>query len=217
MTIVNAIGVCGADGVGKTTFARSVQEEFLVDGQLAIILSFATMLKIELIQEFKLDEEILSPGFDKSVRILFPPKMAEKCVKWYGKTPRTLRELFQLHGSYRRKENPKYWLAEMTRTLSGFLISNRDQFDEVCFIFDDVRYQNEIDYIRFNFPESSKILKLDREAANKNTGHESENQELKVDFVLNLNEDKVGLLPIAARCGHFKGKTIERLLRVPRT
>ena len=214
---IRAIGLTGGAGTGKTTFARAVQQEFLVDGQFAIILSFATMLKVEVIEEYKLSEEILSPHFDKTTRIMFPPHLAQKCLDLYGQVPRTVRELFQFHGTYRRKQDPEYWLQEVTRSMNGSLISNRDQFEEVCYIFDDVRYQNEIDYIRKAFIGGSRILKLEREVKNLAITHESENQTLKVDLVLDLNKDKVGLLPIAARCDHWKGNALGELTRAPRS
>jgi hypothetical protein len=213
---IRAIGLTGGAGTGKTTFARAVQQEFLVDGQFAIILSFATMLKVEVIEEYKLSEEILSPHFDKTTRIMFPPHLAQKCLDLYGQVPRTVRELFQFQGTYRRKQDPEYWLQEVTRSMNGSLISNRDQFEEVCYIFDDVRYQNEIDYIRKAFIGGSRILKLEREVKNLAITHESENQKLKVDLVLDLDKDKVGLLPIAARCDHWKGNALGELTRAPR-
>lgn len=214
---IRAIGLTGSAGTGKTTFARAVQQEFLIDGQFAIVLSFATMLKVEIIEEYSLSEELLSPDFDKTTLIVFPQKLAEKCLKLYGKVPRTARELFQFHGTYRRQQDPDYWLQEVTRTMNGQLISNRDQFEEVCYIFDDVRYQNEIDYIRKSFVGGSTILKLERNVKNLASEHESENQKLKVDLILDLDKDKVGLLPIAARCDHYAGKTIGELVRAPRS
>ena len=217
MTVIRAIGLTGGAGTGKTTFARAVQQEFLVDGQFAILISFATLLKVEVIEEYKLSEEILGPHFDKTTRIVFPPYLAEKCLKLYGAIPRNVRELFQFHGTYRRQQDSEYWLQEVTRTMNGQLISNRDQFDEVCYVFDDVRYQNEIDYIRKSFVGGSKILKLERNVKNLASKHESENQELKVDLILDLDKDKVGLLPIAARCDHFTGNALKELTRAPRS
>jgi hypothetical protein len=213
---IRAIGLTGGAGTGKTTFARAVQQEFLVDGQFAIILSFATMLRVEVIEDYTLSEEILSPQFDKTTLVAFPPHLVEICLNRYGQVPRTVRELFQFHGTYRRKQDPEYWLQEITRSMNGSLISNRDQFDEVCYIFDDVRYQNEIDYIRKAFIGGSRILKLEREIKNLASAHESENQKLKVDLVLDLDKDTVGMLPIAARCDYWKGRALGELTRAPR-
>ncbi len=215
ITRVRAIALCGGAGVGKTTFARLIQKEFLTDGQLAIVVSFATMLKIEVMREFGLGDAILEPAFDKTTPLFFSPEPAQKCRDLYGSVPKTLRELFQFHGTYRRRQTPGYWLMELNRTISGMLIGNRDQFNEVCFIFDDVRYQNEIDYVRSGFPVSSRVLKLERAVENLASGHESENQKLDIDLILDLDKDTVGVLPVAARCDHFKGKTIEELVRAP--
>ena len=215
MTILRGIGLTGAAGTGKTTFARAVQAEFLRDGQFCVILSFATMLKVEVKKFFELPDEILSPDFDKTTSIRFYGSYEVYCQKNYGKVPRTIRELFQFHGSFRRRQHPNYWTSEAARTLSGIIASNGNQFDEVCVIYDDVRYQNEIDHIRSNFAGGAAVYRLERKINNKVPKHESETQELKIDAIFDLDADTVNMLPVAVRCDALQADPVKRFVRAP--
>ena len=217
MTVIRAIGLTGAAGTGKTTFARAVQDEFLRDGQFCVILSFATMLKAEVRKIFGLPEDILSPTFDKTTPLFFHGEYLDFCLKNYSKVPRTVRELFQFHGTYRRQQNPKYWTIEAARTLSGILISNSYQFDEFCVIYDDVRYQNEIDHLRNNFFSNAAIYRLERKLEKKAPAHESEAQELEIDAIFDLDADTVNMLPVAVRCGALHADPVKRFVRAPRS
>lgn len=218
MTILRGIGLTGAAGTGKTTFARAVQDEFLRDGQFCVILSFATMLKIEVKKIFGLPDSILSPDFDKTTPLFFHGSYKDYCQKNYGKIPATVRELFQFHGTFRRQQNPNYWTIEAARTLSGFLVSNSHQFDEVCVIYDDVRYQNEIDHIRNNFLDGAAIYRLERKTNNnKVPKHESETQELKIDAIFDLDADTVNMLPVAVRCDALQADPVKRFVRAARS
>lgn len=215
MTVLRAIGLTGAAGTGKTTFARAVQDEFLRDGQFCVILSFATMLKIEVKKVFGLQDDILSPDFDKTTPVYFYGSYLDYCQKHYGKVPTTIRELFQFHGSFRRRQHPNYWTSEAARTLSGILAGNSGQFDEVCVIYDDVRYQSEIDHIRNNFSNGAAVYRLERKLEKKAPVHESETQELKIDAIFDLDADTVDMLPVAVRCDALHADPVKRFVRAP--
>ena len=215
MTDIRGIGLPGAAGAGKTTFARALQKEFMQEGHLALIVSFATMLKVEVARLFKLPEEIIAPDFDKTTPIEFVGGYENVCWSRYGEIPRTVRELFQFHGSYRRRHNPEYWTDAVVRTLTGLMAGNTSQFRQVCIIFDDVRYQNEIDCIRRNFGADAAIYELRRKAERVAPAHESETQKLTVDAIFDLDKDEMSILPTCVLYRNFDDKYTKGAVRAP--
>lgn len=172
---VRYIGLVGPAGVGKTTFARTLLSVAAKDkGSQGFLCSFATPLRQEIVNLYgRQHAPALTRFSDKTAPVVF--STGESWArKVYGKLPKTYRELLQFHGTYRRKHDPEYWLKKMDEHLSDmtYFLGLADP----VIIFDDVRYQNELEYVE---NRGGKVYELSRPGFTPyELKHESEKQTL---------------------------------------
>ena len=172
---IRYIGLVGPAGVGKTTFARTLLSVGARDkGSQGFLCSFATPLRQEIVKMYgKQHAKFLTRFSDKTTPVVFG-QGESWARKIYGEVPQTYRQLLQFHGTYRRKQDPEYWLKKMDEHLSD--LTHYLGIVDPVIVFDDVRYQNELDYVE-NL--GGKVYELSRRGFNPyELSHESEKQTL---------------------------------------
>lgn len=116
------IQLAGIARVGKTTAARFLGRELFKQGYLVVELPFAKALK----------DEVALLGVTKE------------------SNPAEYRRLCQDLGSFKRREDPNYWINKTEEALSAYIAKeiegrmNDLEFWEYCVIQDDLRYMNEL-------------------------------------------------------------------------
>lgn len=145
------IGFAGKAGAGKSNAARHVAVRFGLQRR-----SFADPLKEAAMVMFALDAK----------QVFTQRGKAEIDPRW-GMTPR---QILQQLGAYGRSIRPDFWIQR------AFL--NPAQRGVV---FDDVRFQNEVNSIQ---DRGGLVLKIDRPGLTNDDPDPSENQQLFVDYTI---------------------------------
>lgn len=153
------IGLCGWQGVGKSTVAKQLSSILSGDNN-TIILAMAQVLRLEV------EDALLVPPPS-------PDKYLIDCLQknltdpWVKPTPPEIRQLLISWGNARRKQNPDYWV-NCWNTAFEYLHANKIVEH---FIVDDIRYQNEAEKI---LELGGKLIYLYREGIEQNPELESE-------------------------------------------
>ncbi len=172
------IGICGMKGSGKTTVA-----EYLVDRNKYINTALADPLKRAVKEIFQFDDEQLWGGQKETVD------------KFWDVTPR---EVLQIIGTDLLRDQMQKILPKLN---SKDLWLNRWklEYDKLVtlnnLIISDIRFPNEEEFFRKNYPKSFILVKVNRQLNDTNfTQHPSETslQYLNPDVIINnsgsLNE-----------------------------
>lgn len=181
------IGICGSFGAGKDTVAALLS---MLGYQNA---SFGAGVRGEILWYLSRTKPEWLPGMSSSMwaEVLRMPDYADtmllrECV--YGKpTSKFMRELLQWWGTdYRRKQDPDYWVKQLTLGPGKWTIS-------------DVRFENEVTRIR---ELGGQVWRVDnpRLQDEPERGHESELviAEIMPDVVL-VNDGDIHKLAITVR------------------
>lgn len=155
------IGLAGAKGVGKTTVAQEIADRYVDPVE---ILSFASPLK----------KMLVAMGIPN--RNVHDPKFKDEPINWIGKSAR---ELMQSLGTEwaRNQISDDIWLRSMESRMSVFNIN-------VPIVIDDVRFDNEVDYIK---SIDGKIVLLEREGYEFTMEHITEMGVSSYDYKVDAN------------------------------
>lgn len=128
------IGLIGLKGSGKDTLVKELEKQ---NPNVRIVnLKFARGIK-----------SLLDDYFDIHVSVYEHPELKDKQIKRLGKSPRQL--MIEL-GTYFRKLNPDCWVTYIDKHLSELRDNNFEDNEskKVIYIFTDVRFENEIAYLK---------------------------------------------------------------------
>ena len=153
------IGLCGKAYSGKTT-AACFFERGLYERK-----SFAKPLK---------DAAIAMTGLDE--KYFYDPDIKFETIPWIGKSPR---EILQLMGTnfVRQMINKDFWTLRMEEELSKVELRRN-------IVIDDIRFRNEAALVK---KLGGTTIKIQRNTGHENDGHESENIDFPVDYVVDNN------------------------------
>lgn len=131
-------------------------------------------------------QEVEDALMDKVVPLYAPPEIVATLQElaetpeeelmaaiWSKPTSPAVRKLLQWWGTdFRRAEDQNYWIRKhKIRTGLQFVTPQRQTYDKKFVIIDDIRFLNEIDYVRRTL--QGKVFWLDRRSVPRND-HESE-------------------------------------------
>jgi hypothetical protein len=128
------VGLIGLKGSGKDTLVKELEKKY--PNVKIVNLKFARGIK-----------RLLEDYFNIHVSVYEHPEFKNRKIKRLGKSPRQL--MIQL-GSYFRKLNPDCWINYIDNYLEDVsdFYSEDLESNKVIYIFTDVRFKNEIDYLK---------------------------------------------------------------------
>lgn len=166
------IGFSGSFGSGKTTRAQYLSQKLDNLGKDYYFTNFAGSLKNMLIEHFGVSHSKFDTTSGKS----------EICPKYgvtYGK-------VLQMYGQGMRNIDPDFWIDKLEKKIDNSL--------DCIVIIGDVRYQNELDWIK---KKGGYVFKKsgirEKSIAGRDINHESEKELIGYDMVFpaktNVDED----------------------------
>lgn len=156
------VGVSGSAGSGKDAVGA------LLSMRRFVRIAFGDALR----------EEVASAIRYGSFPVSTPPSIVDYMKRYrkslkdiYAKpTPLGVRKILQWWGTdYRRSQDPDYWVIKLAESLYG-------QHESSSWVIPDVRFQNEIDFIRSK--DNGIVIRLEGRSSSRVPVHSSEEQTL---------------------------------------
>lgn len=147
------IGLSGKMGVGKTTLSRLLEKEFVHMGYSVLHTSFGNTLKLAISWAYRLPLYILYDREQKETPIpisFFSDICDTKFIlsKWKKRGEVTPREIMQWYATeFVRKESPNFWVEQTAEDIIRWEVKQKGEY---ITIIDDVRFPNELKYVRAN-------------------------------------------------------------------
>ena len=179
---MNIIGISGKSGSGK-----SVLKNLLVSEYGAIHLSFADQLKQEIIaflynSNVKYEQKnFYGNTRDREVILQIDKKYLSNMQLFIDKFAQSIkgdivyftpRSLMQYWGTdFRRSLNKQYWIDKVEQKLNKI---SKDLNKNKIFVIDDVRFKNEIEWLKKKKGHTIRIIRPEQFCNKINTTHASE-------------------------------------------
>lgn len=147
------IGLSGKMGVGKTTLAYLLERRLVSMGYSVLCTSFGYTLKLLVSGAYQIPMEVLFDQKKKEVPMplsAFPKHLMTEYIlpEWKERGEVTPREIMQWYATdFVRKESPNFWVE---RTAENIIQWEVKQNGKHIAIIDDVRFPNELKYVRTN-------------------------------------------------------------------
>lgn len=147
------IGLSGKIGVGKTTLAHLLERRLVGMGYSVLCTSFGYTLKLLVSGAYQIPKEVLFDQKKKEVPIslsALPTHLLAGYIlpEWEERGEVTPREIMQWYATeFVRKESPDFWVE---RTAEDIIQWEVKQKGKHIAIIDDVRFPNELKYVRAN-------------------------------------------------------------------
>lgn len=148
------IGLSGKMGVGKTTLSGFLEKEFIRMGYSVLCTSFGYTLKLLVSGAYQIPLQVLFDQKQKETPIpissLSKQLIAAEFIlpEWEERGEVTPREIMQWYATdFVRKESPNFWVERTAEEIIQWEVKQKGRH---IAIIDDVRFSNELKYVRAN-------------------------------------------------------------------
>lgn len=138
---VKYIGLCGVKGSGKSTLAKIISEQYNEDGYKVFTVPFADGIKNTL--SFFVSDS-LGIDYQTAMEYFIDPNKKEIIIPDIGASPRTL--MCSFGTDFIRNIDSDFWIT-YTKNKIQQKISDYSSQKKLLFIFDDIRFENELEYV----------------------------------------------------------------------
>lgn len=160
---IKYIGICGTKGSGKTTLANIIIEELNKKGHKVIVQPFAKGIKEVLANTVATINNI---PYNEAVQYFITPELKETIIPSINTTARHMMITFGT--DFVRTINPDLWVIYTHNQLEKIIEDNKHSNNTLYVIFDDIRFENEHDFVKHTLNGNVLYITKDRSTFNKN-------------------------------------------------
>lgn len=157
---VKYIGICGTKGSGKTTLANIIIEELNKKGHNVIVQPFAKGIKEVLANTVATINNI---PYNEAIQYFITPELKETIIPGINTTARHMMIAFGT--DFVRNINEDLWITYTRNQLETIIAENNNT---LYVIFDDIRFENEHDFVKHTLNGNMLYITKDTSAFNKN-------------------------------------------------
>lgn len=160
---IKYIGICGTKGSGKTTLADIIIKELKQNKHKVIVLPFAKGIKEVLATTVSM---ITKMPFEEAIQYFIIPELKETIIPGINTTARHMMIAFGT--DFVRNINEDLWIT-YTRNQLETIIEEKDniQNNTLYVIFDDIRFENEHDFVKHTLGGNMLYISKDKSAFDK--------------------------------------------------
>lgn len=160
---VKYIGICGTKGSGKTTLANIIIEELNKNKHTVIVLPFAKGIKEVLATTVSM---ITNITYNEAIQYFIIPELKETIIPGINTTARHMMIAFGT--DFVRNINEDLWITYTSNQLETIIEDNKHSNNTLYVIFDDIRFENEHDFVKHTLNGNMLYITKDTFAFNKN-------------------------------------------------
>lgn len=160
---IKYIGICGTKGSGKTTLANIIITELNKNEHKVIVQPFAKGFKEVLANTVA---TINNVHYNEAVQYFIKPELKENIIPGINTTARHMMITFGT--DFVRKINPDLWITYTRNQLEKIIENNKHNNNTIYVIFDDIRFENEHNFVKNTLNGNMLYITKDKSTFNKN-------------------------------------------------